>query len=83
MARLFYLNSRGHTEVVWDATLVEAGDREALAAVTEAERLLAEALGDGYTAFAVHAGAVRRRVATLGTLLPDEDVMLIPPVAGG
>jgi hypothetical protein len=83
MARLYYLNRRGHTEVSWDVEQAQAGDGEALAAVAEAERLLKEAVGSGYTAFAVRAGAVTRRVHTLGSITLDEDVVLIPPVAGG
>jgi hypothetical protein len=83
MARLFYLNRRGHTEVAWDVERAGAGDAEALAAVAEAERVLGEAVRSGYTAFAVRGGTVTRRVDTLGAVRPGEDVMLIPAVAGG
>ncbi len=83
MARLFYLNRQGHTEVAWDVAGVQSGEAEALAAVAEAERLLIAAVANGYTAFAVRDGAVTRRVDRLGLLQIDEDVMLIPPVAGG
>ena len=83
MARLFYLNRRGHTEVAWSAERALEGDAEALAAVAEAERLLTEAVRNGYSAFALREGAVTRRLHSLDSLRMDEDVMLVPPMAGG
>jgi hypothetical protein len=83
MARLFYLNRRGHTEVAWDVERARSGDAEALAAVAEAERVLDEAVRSGYTAFALRGGTITRRVDALSGIGREEDVVLIPPVAGG
>ena len=82
MARLFYLNRRGHTEVQWNPIEVAQGETEAAQAVAEAERLLAQALQSGHAAFIIADGVATRRVTAIDRAA-DDDIVLIPPVAGG
>ena len=81
MAKLRILSARGDTVVEWNPTEAEAGDREARAALREAERIFEEARGRGATAFKVEQG---KRAERLDRFDPRADeVVIVPRVAGG
>ena len=82
MSSLRILNASGDTCITWDTDAYAAGDPEALAAVEEAERLLAAGRAAGGEAFVVEQGAPARRLTRLEPRL-DQDVVLIPPMVGG
>jgi hypothetical protein len=82
MPSLRILNASGDTCVTWNTDAYAAGDPEALAAVEEAERLLAAGRAAGGEAFVVEQGAPARRLTRLEPRL-DQDVVLIPPMVGG
>src|ERR1051326_7002562 len=82
MASLSILNASGDSTIRWDERAFAAGDPEAQAAVTEAERLFAEARAAGGEAFRLQAGSLAHRVATLDPTAGD-DVLVVPRMVGG
>jgi hypothetical protein len=82
MGSLSILNANGDTTIRWDERALAAGDSEALAAVTEAERLFAEARAAGGEAFRVQAGSLAQRVTTLEPSAGDE-ILVVPRMVGG
>ena len=82
MGSLSILNANGDTTIRWDERALAAGDPEALAAVTEAERLFAEARAAGGEAFRVQAGSLAQRVTTLEPTAGDE-ILVVPRMVGG
>ncbi len=81
MSILRVMNAGGDKSVRWDPSLLEAGDREAQAAVAEAERLFAEAKARGATAFRVAPGRPAER---LDRFDPNaEQIIVVPQVVGG
>jgi transcription elongation factor GreA len=81
MAKLRILSARGDTVVEWNPSQAEAGEREARAALREAERIFEEARNRGATAFKVEQG---RRAERLDRFDPRADeVIIVPRVAGG
>ena len=82
MGKLIILGRSGHQEFEWDAEAAEAGDPEAIAAVREAERILAEAQRRGGTAFRVEApDQPAERLETFDRTA--EQILVIPQIAGG
>ena len=81
MARLRILAARGDTVVEWNPTEAEAGDREARAALREAERIFEEARSRGATAFKVGQGTPAERVDRFDP--QADEVVIVPRVAGG
>jgi hypothetical protein len=82
MASLSVLNAAGDTTVWWDEHAYVAGDPDALAAVAEAERLLADARAAGGEAFRVQAGELAERVTRLEPGRA-ENVLIVPRMVGG
>lgn len=81
MAKLRILSARGDTVVEWNPAEVEAGDREARAALREAERIFEEARGRGATAFKVERGKPAERLDRFDQ--KADEVVIVPRVAGG
>jgi hypothetical protein len=81
MATLRVLSVLGDTKIDWDLRMATAGDPEALAAVREAERIFAEQLARGATAFNVAAGKPAERLERFDPAA--EQVVVVPRVAGG
>ena len=81
MGRLRVLDATGDSVVSWDAERARTGDPEALAALREAERIFAEQRAHGAQAFRVRPGQPAERVDALDPAV--EEVLIIPPVAGG
>lgn len=71
----------GDTKIEWDPQAVAQGDPEAIAAVREAEKLLAESFAKGYTAIAV--AAPGEPGIRTGRLDPDVTTVAIPRFVGG
>jgi hypothetical protein len=82
MASLSILNASGDTTVRWDERAFAAGDPEAQAAVSEAERMFAEARAAGGEAFRVRTGGFAQRITTLEPAA-ENDVLIIPRMVGG
>jgi hypothetical protein len=82
MASLSILNASGDSTIRWDERAFAAGDPEAQAAVTEAERLFAQAHSAGGEAFRLQAGTLAQRVARLDPTASD-DVLVVPRMVGG
>jgi hypothetical protein len=81
MSMLRILSQEGDTRLEWDARAVKAGDREALAAVEEAERVFREQRARGATAFKL---SPQQPAERLDTFDPQaEQVVIVPRVAGG
>lgn len=81
MSSLRVLDHSGHREVRWDPVAVEQGDAEALAAVHQAERLLAQACKAGGQAFRVDRDQV---VTRLDEFDPNaEEIVVVARVIGG
>jgi hypothetical protein len=81
MGRLRVLDASGDSVVIWDAERARDGDPEALAALREAERIVAEQRARGAQAFRVRPGEPAERLDTLDPAV--EEVLIIPPVVGG
>lgn len=82
MNKLRIMSAQGHEEVVWDPKAVEAGDPEALAAVAEAERIVAAAMARGQIVFKVEApGQPAERIERFDRTA--KQTIVIPRVAGG
>ncbi len=81
MSKLHLLSKQGDVQVEWDPDKVALGDPEAVAAVEEAERILAEARAEGATAFAM-------RGAGPATVMDEfdrtaEKIVVVPRIVGG
>jgi transcription elongation factor GreA len=81
MARLRILCARGDTTVEWNHSEAEAGDREAQAALREAERIFDQARSRGATAFKVAEGRPAERLDRFDPRA--DEVVVVPRVAGG
>ena len=81
LGKLHILSKRGDQTVQWNARRAARGDREAAAAVREAERIFREQRERGSTAFKVVPGEPAVR---LDAFDPEADqVIIIPRVVGG
>jgi transcription elongation factor GreA len=81
MAKLRILSARGDTVVEWSPSQAAAGEREAQAALREAERIFEEARGRGATAFKVAPGQPAERLDRFDPRA--DEVVIVPRVAGG
>ena len=81
MGTLRVMSRHGDDRVQWDTERLQEGDREAVAAVQEAERIFAEQRAKGATAFKVTQGQVAVRIDTFDR--EAEQIMMVPRVAGG
>jgi hypothetical protein len=75
------MSRRGDDRVVWDTQKVEAHDKDALAAIQEAERIFDEERKKGATAFKVEPGKSTQRIETFDRTA--EQIVLVPRVVGG
>lgn len=81
MAILRVLSAAGDTRHEWDVAGMERGDKEAMAAVREAERIFARQRARGATAFWVRPGRPAERLDRFDP--QAEHIVLVPRVAGG
>ncbi len=81
MAKLRVLTSQGDRMITWEEEKVESGDPEAVAAVTEAERLFREQLLRGSAAFKVQPGQPAERIDQFDRTA--EQIIIVPRIAGG
>ena len=81
MATLYVLSSRGDRRVTWAPGDVEAGDPEALAAIAEAEAIVARERGRGSSAFKLAPGEPAERIDVFDRTA--EEIVIIPRMAGG
>ncbi len=82
MASLHLLSKVGDVRVDWDPEAVKIGDPEALAAIAEAERILAEARTTGATAFIVKDGEPARVMDEFDPQA-NQKVVVVPRIVGG
>ena len=81
MGVLRVLSHHGDDRYTWEPNAVETGDREAIAAIAEAERIFAEQRAKGATAVKVMPGKPAER---LNRFDPDaQEIVMIPRVVGG
>jgi len=81
MGQLRIMSHLGDTKVTWDARKAAEGDREAAAAVREAERIFAEHRTQGSTAFTVAPG---HKPAVIEQFDAEaEQIVIVPRIAGG
>jgi hypothetical protein len=81
MPSLRVLNGSGDGRITWDSAALDNGDREALNAVREAERIFAEQRRIGALAFRVAPGSVAERVDEFDPRV--EETLVVPPMVGG
>lgn len=81
MGILRVMSRRGDDRIVWDASKAAVGDREALAAIEEAERIFADQRARGGTAFRVETGKAPVRINEFDRTA--EQIVLVPRVVGG
>ena len=81
MGMLRIMSRRGDDRLVWDTRKVEAQDKDALAAIEEAERIFDEERKKGTTAFKVEAGKGTQRIEKFDHTA--EQIVLVPRVVGG
>jgi len=81
MSVLHLLSKEGDVKVEWDPKLAEIGDPEALAAIAEAERILADARAKGATAFMVKDGQPAQVMEAFDETA--ERIVVVPRVVGG
>ncbi len=81
MGMLRIMSRRGDDRVVWDTRKVEAHNREALAAIQEAERIFDEERKKGATAFKIESGKSTQRIEKFDHTA--EQIVLVPRVVGG
>lgn len=81
MSKLHLLSKHGDIQVEWDPKKAEIGDPEALAAIEEAERILAEARAEGATAFIVREGGQSQVLE--GFDRTAEQIVVVPRIVGG
>ena len=81
MGVLRVLSHHGDDRYTWEPNAVETGDREAIAAIAEAERIFAEQRAKGATAVKVMPGRPAERVDRFD---PEaQEIVMIPRVVGG
>ena len=81
MGKLRVMASTGDKTVTWDRDRVEVGDREALEAVREAERIFEEERARGATGFKVDSNRVAERIDCFD---PEADeIVMVPRIVGG
>jgi hypothetical protein len=81
MGMLRVMSRRGDERVVWDYQKAETGDREAAAAVKEAERIFNAERARGATAFTVRPGQPAERIEQFDSTA--EQIVIVPRVVGG
>ena len=81
MSKLHVLSGCGDIQVEWDPEAAEVGDPEALAAIAEAERILAEARAQGATAFIVREGRPAEVMEKFDRTA--EKIVVVPRIVGG
>ena len=81
MSVLRVMSGRGDEQVLWDVNRAAVGDREALAAIAEAERIFAKQRALGATAFRVAPGQAPERIETFDRTA--EQIVIVPRVVGG
>lgn len=81
MGILRVMSRRGDERVVWNQPQAGAGDREAAAAVREAERIFEAERARGATAFKVEAGKPVERIERFDRTA--EQIVMVPRVVGG
>lgn len=81
MGQLRVTSFKGDVTYAWDQVQAETGDLDAQAAIREVERIFAEQLSRGATAFRVEPGVTATR---LDRFDPKAEVIVtVPRVAGG
>jgi hypothetical protein len=81
MSILRVMSRRGDDRVAWDVSKAEVGNREALAAIEEAERIFAQHRARGGTAFRVDTGKAPVRIDEFDRTA--EQIVIVPRVVGG
>ena len=81
MGILRVMSRRGDDRVMWNQPAAEAGDREAAAAVREAERIFHAERARGATAYRVESGKPVERIEQFDHTA--EQIVLVPRVVGG
>lgn len=81
MGMLRVMSRNGDDRVAWDILKAEVGDKEALAAVREAERIFSEERARGATAFKVETGKAPTRLDRFDQTA--EQIIMVPRVVGG
>lgn len=81
MGMLRVLSRHGDDQFVWNGPAVEAGDKEAIAAVQEAERIFREQRARGSTAVRVQPGRPAERIDEFDPTA--EQILMVPRVVGG
>lgn len=81
MSKLRILSSLGDRTVVWDQRKADQGEREAIAAVAEAERIFAENAAKGAVAFKVMGPEASERIDRFDA--SAEQIVIVPRLAGG
>lgn len=81
MGMLRVMSRNGDDKVAWDIKKAEVGDMDALAAVSEAERIFAAERARGATAFKVETGKAPVRIDSFDK--KAEQIVMVPRVVGG
>lgn len=81
MGMLRVMSRRGDERVMWNQPAAAAGDREAAAAVREAERIFHAERARGATAFRVESGKPVERIEQFDRTA--EQIVMVPRVVGG
>ncbi len=81
MSMLRILSRRGDDRVTWDHYQAEVGDPEALAAISEAERIFNEVRAQGATALKVEHNCPIKRIEQFDQTA--EQIVMVPRVVGG
>lgn len=81
MGMLRIMSHHGDDHVTWDHARALVGDREAVAAVREAERIFEEQRARGATAFKLAPGKPAERVTKFDQTA--EQIVMVPRVVGG
>ena len=81
MGMLRIMSQRGDDHITWDHARAQVGDREAVAAVHEAERIFAEQRARGATAFKIAPGKPAQRLTEFDQTA--DQIVVIPRVVGG
>ncbi len=75
------MSRRGDDRLVWDVQKAQTGDVEALAAIREAERIFAQQLAQGATAFDVKTGEPGQLIKKFR--VTADQIVIVPRVVGG
>ncbi|HEY3994005.1 MAG TPA: hypothetical protein VGM01_14150 [Ktedonobacteraceae bacterium] len=81
MGMLRVMSRHGDERVTWNEAAAEAGEREAAAAVREAERIFHAERARGATAFRVESGKPVERIEQFDHTA--EQIVMVPRVVGG